>query len=285
MKFSKILAVSSLLVLMASAAQAQNLSLEREVRSLREDLQVLQRQSYREKDGGISPASAQDVAVRMGEFDETLRTTVGKIDEMEFKIKSLEEKINLINKDIDFRLKTLEGKPLNGSGMGGANNVPAAKFGTPVAAQAPKSLIGDTIATGDDLPAVKTATVDELYQQGLDAIKANDNNTAEQKFNSILIKFPNDKLAGNAQYWLGEAYYAKKDFAKAAVSFAKGYEKYKSGPKGADNILKLGMSMRELGKKAEACTAFTSLPKEFPKATEELKVKAASQATALGCGK
>ena len=99
----------------------------------------------------------------------------------------------------------------------------------------------------------------------------------------ILSKFPNDKLAGNAQYWLGEVYYGKKDYQRAAVAFGKGYQNYKSSAKGPDNLLKLGMSMRELGKKEEAFAAFQNLPSEFPQAEESVKTKAAAQAKAAGC--
>lgn len=269
-------------VLYAVPAQAQLGALEREIDALREDIQVLQRQAYRDKEKGIAPASAQDVAVKMGEFDETLRQAVGHMDELDYKFKKLNERIDVINKDIDIRLKMLEGKPLD-SGLGAANPEETKKFGAVVATDAPKSIVGDSITKGDDLPAVKTQSVEDLYKAGMAALNANDSDLAAQKFTAILTKFPNDKLAGNAQYWLGEAYYAKKDYAKAAVAFAKGYEKFKDGVKAPDNILKLGMSMKELGKKTEACTAFLSLPKEFPKAEQSLKDKAKKQAEALSC--
>lgn len=281
MKISKILLLSLSTVMIASPVWAQS-ALEAQVESLREDLQVIQRQMYRDNSAGIKPASAAEVAVKMGEFDENLRTAVGKIDEMEFKIKSLNERIDLLNKDMDIRMKMLEGKPIEG-GNASSDVTPMNKYKAPVASEAPKSIVGDAISSGDDLPAVKTATAEELYQQGLEALKISDYPKAEQNFASILKKYPNDKLAGNAQYWQGEVYYGRKDFTKAAVAFAKGLDKYKTGVKGADSLLKLGMSLRELGKKEEACTAFMSMSKEYPSAGEELKIKAASQANALGC--
>ena len=61
-------------------------------------------------------------------------------------------------------------------------------------------------------------------------------------------------------------------------------KKYKNGNKGADSLFKLGMSMKELGKKAEACAAFVSMPKEFPKAETTLTEKAKKQASELKCG-
>ncbi len=283
MKFSRMFLLMTAAVLMSQSVKAQSLAaIENDIAQLREDVQVLQRQSYRDKENGITPASAQDVAVKMGQFDETLRGVVGHMDELEFKLKALEKRLEVINKDVDMRLKTIEGKPIEAGNLG-ANVAATPKYNAPVAANAPKSIVGDSITKGDDLPDVKTQSAEEIYQAGLDAINSGNNEEAIVKFTTVISKFPQHKLAGNAQYWMGEAYYAKKDYAKAAVSFAKGYEKYKDGTKGADNILKLGMSMKELGKPTEACAAFTSLPKEFPKAEQGLKDKAAKLAKDLNC--
>ena len=100
MKTAKILLMSSVLFLNAVPVRAQN-ALQAEIDQLREDVQVLQRQAYREKQDGINPASAQSVAVQMGQFDENLRKAVGKIDELEYKIKTLNERLDVMNKDID----------------------------------------------------------------------------------------------------------------------------------------------------------------------------------------
>ena len=98
------------------------------------------------------------------------------------------------------------------------------------------------------------------------------------------IQMPNlDKLASNAQYWLGEISYNLGDYKKAAVAFGKGYKNYKSGNKGADSLYKLGVSMQQLGKNAEACAAYKSLPTEFPKADKELLAKSKKALTTLKC--
>ena len=218
----------------------------------------------------------------MGQFDENLRKAVGKIDELEYKIKTLNERLDVMNKDIDMRFKMYEGKPLSGGGMGAADTTPK-KFDAPVANGAPASILGGAVSKGEDLAPVKTQSAEDIYKQGMTAINAGNNEEAAQKFTALMTKYPEHKLAGNAQYWLGEAYYAQKDYAKAAVAFGKGLEKYKDGNKGADSLLKLGMSMRELGKKDEACTAFKTLPTEFPKAEDVTKTKAANFARALEC--
>ena len=284
MKFTNFLLVSTSAVLLTFDAMAQSASMRQELDALKEDVLVLQRQAYREKESAINPASAQSISIRMGEFDETVRQLVGKVDEMEYKIKKLDEKINMVNKDIDLRLKMMEEKGgTTAPAVVKTQSISDAAKASSAGAKNKPGAAGSGVISSGDLPAIKDKTAEDVYQEGLDAIKASNNDLAIQRFNLVLSKFPKHKLAANAQYWIGEAYYAKKDYAKAAVAFAKGYEEYKNGPKGADNILKLGMSMRELGKKEEACTAFVNLPKEFPKAEAPLKNKAKAAAEALNC--
>jgi len=96
-------------------------------------------------------------------------------------------------------------------------------------------------------------------------------------------RYPNDPLAGNAQYWLGETYYVQKDYNNAAAVFAEGYQKYPKGGKAADNLLKLGMSLGQLGQKADACRAFARLDRDFPGAPGNVKERAADEKKRLGC--
>lgn len=282
MKIRNFAIVSLGLLLASTSVSAQTVSeLQRQMDSLKEDVTVLQRKIYREQNDSAMPsASASDVQVRLGQMDELIREVIGKVDQLEFKLKKYDERLNMINKDVDIRLKMIEGKSIDGNG-GTQSKLPE-KFSAPVAANAPKSIVGESIQ-GGDLKPLPGQDVKAIYQEGLDALKANNNALAEEKFNLILSKFSTDNLAGNAQYWLGEVYYGKKDFTKAAVAFAKGYENYKNSPKGPDSLLKLGMSMRELGKKEEACVALVNLPKEFPQAPEPLKVRAKAEAAKLSC--
>ena len=263
------------------AQQYTNDTIVNEMETLRQELQILQRQVYREQNDNIAnPRSAADIAVKIGEFDEKVRQLSGQFDEVNYKIKQLENKIDLINKDVDVRLKMIEGKPI--AGMGAASAEPA-KFNAPVAAGAPKSLTGDAISKGEDLTPVKTKPIQQIYEEGLEAVKVNNYALAEQRFNEILRKAPEDKLAGTAQYRLGEVFYGQKNYQKAAVAIAKVIEKYKNGSKGADSLLKLGLSMQNLKKNEEACQAFVNLKTEFPKASKEALDRAAAEAKKLNC--
>lgn len=223
MKMFKTIALAAVLAGFSGTALAQTGAFEEELAQLREDVTFLQRQVYKDNNAGVdSLTSSKNVSVQIGQFDELLRQVIGRTDELEFKIKKLNERLDVMNKDIDIRFKLLEGKPV--SGGSGMLELPAKeKFAAPVAKDAPKSIVGDSIK-GDDLKPLKGFDVKGIYQEGLEALKAGNDKLAEEKFNTILSRFPEDNLAGNAQYWLGEVYYGRKDFAKAAVAFAKGYE-------------------------------------------------------------
>lgn len=257
---------------------------QRQIANLREEVQILQRQAAR-----VGNSSGEDVVMQMTQMEENVRSLNGRLDMLEHNLKALEDKMGNINKDIDLRLNMLEGKGMTTASsdlsVASAKAEPAKKFEAQVATAAPAAILGGEIAKGDALPEVNTKSPDQIYQEGLDAIKVGDFDLSAARFTTLLTKYPDNALADNAQYWLGESYYGKKDYTKAAVAFATGYEKYKNGHKGADNILKLGMSMQMLGKKDEACTAFINLPKEFPKASDVLKDKAAKLATELECKK
>ena len=277
MKNIKCLLIGTALCVWSVSASAQSLSsLQSEIASLREDVLSLQRQNYRDNAG--NPEKSADVQVRLGQMEEQMRSLNGKVEELEYKIKTFDDKVAMINKDIDTRFKLLEGKAITPAAD--INVTP--KFGAPKASDAPKSVTGDAVH-GSELEPIGSKEVAEVYQNGLNALKGNDYKTAEQNFTRILNQNPNDRLAGNAQYWLGEVYYAQNDYAKAAVAFAKGYQNYHDGAKGADSLFKLGMSMKSLKKNADACAAFTSFKSEFPKANADLMKKAADEAKALKC--
>ncbi|MBQ8465936.1 MAG: tol-pal system protein YbgF [Alphaproteobacteria bacterium] len=278
MKNIKSVLLGALILSWCSSVSAQSVSsLQNEIAALREDVLSLQRQNYREN--AENPQKSSDVQVRLGQLEEQMRSLNGKVEELEYKIKTFDDKVAMINKDIDTRFQLLEGKAVTSTS---SDLAVTPKFNAPKAENAPKSVTGDVVQ-GSELEPIGSKEVAEIYQNGLNALKANNYTTAEQNFSKIVNQNPNDRLAGNAQYWLGEVYYAQQDFAKAAVAFAKGYQNYKNGAKGPDSLFKLGMSMKSMKKNTEACAAFTSMKTEFPKANADILSRAADEAKKLKC--
>lgn len=97
---------------------------------------------------------------------------------------------------------------------------------------------------------------------------------AEKYFNIFIGENPEDPLASNAYYWLGETFYVQKKFQKAAISFAKGYQKFPKGNKAIDQLFKLALTFINLGKNEDACAAFSKLEIEFPNASKRIKNRA-----------
>ena len=94
---------------------------------------------------------------------------------------------------------------------------------------------------------------------------------------------PKHQLTGNAYFWLGRTYLVRKDYRNASFAFADGYKKFPRGSKAPDSLYNLGVSLRHLGKKREACTALARLLDRFPKANPTLKKRVSRQRKRLKC--
>jgi tol-pal system protein YbgF len=107
---------------------------------------------------------------------------------------------------------------------------------------------------------------------------------AEQALRAFIAANPNHRLTGNAQYWLGETFYVRRDYQNAATTFAEGVAKYGRSDKAPDNMLKLGMSLGQLNRKAEACGTLGELDKRYPQANAQVKQAAQRERQRLACG-
>lgn len=265
MKKISLLCLGMLFANPAIAAWEDANSMQDQINQIKDDIVVIQRQLYREKNDTTAPQeSVSNVQVRLGEYDQLIRDINGKVENIEYRLNTLEKKVEMFDKDIDLRFSQMNRK-------NGNNTAPVASKSKPANNSAVKIKAPDGVAPKD------------LYEQALNDLKSNKLDDSEKKFTQFLNSYPKDTLAGNAQYWLGEVYYKKQDFAKSAVAFKEGYSKYPEGSKGPDCLLKLGLSMKALGKKEEACTAFVNIPTIFGKVNPEIAKRAQDEAKALSC--
>jgi tol-pal system protein YbgF len=131
--------------------------------------------------------------------------------------------------------------------------------------------------------ALPEGSVSEQYNHAFGLVKQADYPAAEEALKSFIRQHPNDPLAGSAQYWLGETYYARGNYAEAASAFAEGYKRYPKGAKAADGLLKLGMSLARANQKQNACVAFAQLDHEFPNPSNAIKERERDEKKKLGC--
>jgi tol-pal system protein YbgF len=249
--------------------------------------------------------------IRIQQLEQQISDLTGKLEEATFQIKQLSDRLDKLQKDADFRLNALEQGAAAGA-AGQAAATPGTTAGAPAATgaapppPAPGTQILGTLTESQlqaaqsgqaPAPAAPTGTQtsavtpyelpgntpQEQYEYAFGLLRQANYPEAEKAFAAFVQKNPNDVLAGNAQYWLGETYYVRGDYQRAAVAFAEGFQKYPNSGKAADNLLKLGMSLGEMGKTQDACTALSELLSKYPGAPEDLLVRAKREKQRYGC--
>lgn len=139
------------------------------------------------------------------------------------------------------------------------------------------------VATAALPPAADGASPKQLYETAYGYMLQRDYGAAEVSFDDFLKRFPQDSLAGNAQYWLGESYFVRGQYKAAAGAFLKGYQTYAQSAKAPDSLLKLAMSLDRLGQKDAACSSYSELSTKFPAAPQSVKARAQSERQRISC--
>jgi tol-pal system protein YbgF len=158
---------------------------------------------------------------------------------------------------------------------------------TPPILTPPRTELADVAGAGSLRPPSATplpmGSAFDQYNAALGLLKQADYSAAEEALKIFVAQHPNDPLAGNAQYLLGDTYYQRGRYAEAASAFAEGYKNYPKGPKAPDDLLKLGMSLARANQKQNACIAFAQLDRDFPHLQGAIKERATEEKRRLGC--
>ncbi len=211
---------------------------------------------------------------RLNQLQQAITLLTGQIEQLQYRNQQLQQQMEKMQTDYDFRLEQLEkGRP------GGAARPPAA----PAVPAAPSSPPPQAMAH-PPAGAAAAAGGDQLYHDAFKLLQDGDYAGAEKGFKAFVQRNPQHVLAGNAQYWLGETYYARRDYQNAMAAFAEGFKVYKASPKGPDNLLKLGITLAALGRKSDACSVFARFNQDYPRATDLQKRRIDQERQKNGCG-
>ena len=126
---------------------------------------------------------------------------------------------------------------------------------------------------------------EKQYEFATSFLKVGDYNTAERALKEFVQTNPNHQLAGNAQYWFAETFRIRQLYVDAASAYLEGYQKYPKSEKAPDNLLKLGVSLVQIGEKDQGCMMITSLEKEYPEASQSILQKAKYEEKKFECKK
>jgi tol-pal system protein YbgF len=210
----------------------------------------------------VDPVYMED---RFNQLQQSITMLTGQIEQLQYRNQQLQQQLEKMQADYEYRLDQME------KGRGGGGPRPGgAQAAAPGPAPAP--------------PAGGGASGDQMYHDAMKKLQDGDNAGAERGFKAFLQSNPRHALAGNAQYWLGESYYARRDYQNAMTAFAEGYKTYKTSPKGPDNLLKLGITLAVMGRKADACQVFAKFSQDYPRATDLQKRRVDQERQKHGCG-
>lgn len=121
-----------------------------------------------------------------------------------------------------------------------------------------------------------------LYDQAYGDFRRKDYASAEGGFRQLLDSYPKDPIAAEAQYWLGETYYARGAYRDSADAFLKGYRDRPRGRKAGASLLRLGQSLARLGQREAACASFGEVTTTFPDSAD-LNARAQAERTRAAC--
>ena len=128
-------------------------------------------------------------------------------------------------------------------------------------------------------------TPEKQYEFATSFLKVGDYTTAERAFREFVLTNPEHKLAGNAQYWYAETFRIRQLYTDAASAYLEGYQNYPKGDKAPINLLKLGVSMVQIGEKVQGCKMIDGVAKQYPKAKQSVLQKAKYESKKFECKK
>lgn len=257
------------------------------------EISDLQRQTY--SGGGSSGApvvmdsgaSTADLQARVVELEEQVRDLTGRLEEANHRTETLRRNLDAFQQDVDLRFQDAAGgSPAAGSGAAGSGEGAGAQSSVgPSSSATAAPAVGEAsgASAGSAPSLLPNGTPETQYEFAIDLMKRGQYDKARAAFQEFLQIHPKNALAGNAQYWLGETYYAQNDYKRAGDAFLTGYTTYASSSKAPDSLLKLGMSLAALDNKDAACTVWGELGSKFPQASPSVVARAKLERQKAGC--
>ena len=279
-----------------------------QIQVITKDLKTLEKAVYQKSDISPTTSSSQSDGLsediltkhllKLNEIEDQFRELTNKFEEVNFELDKLSSRVTKIQSDTQLRFSDLENtdapknltskKQLPGSSKPadfGANpgysvsNLPDKQETNSIASA--QTVITEEPEVKDSLLPDKPPK--EQYEFAVSFMKIGDYETAEFALKEFIQKNKDHDLAGNAQYWYGETFRIRQLYSDAATAYLDGYQNYPKSKKAPDNLLKLGITMVQLGEKDQGCKMISGLKKEYPKASKSVLQKAQYEQKKFKC--
>lgn len=147
---------------------------------------------------------------------------------------------------------------------------------TALAATAPATAVQSVAASPDIAPR-------DLYDEAYRYVLTGDYTRAEERFAVFLDRHPDNEFAGNARFWFGESLFQQARYGEAARQFLASAEDHPNGPKGAESLLKLGMSLAALGETDAACSSLREVHDRYSDLPDDIEIGVREAHSDIGC--
>jgi tol-pal system protein YbgF len=306
-----------LFVFLSNVVLADNHNLKEVLDLIQKDLKTLEKAVYSESvnidnsnNKKVFDANSEDVLTRhllkLSEVEIQFQELTNKFEEISFKIDKLSNRLSKVQADNQLRFQDIE------------NSLSSGKIDKKITSKVKKKLPGssqpqdlgsisykdtENNQTTQQIQSVETTSSivtekyeteqnilpkdspEKQYEFATSFLKVGDYTTAERAFREFVMTNPEHKLAGNAQYWYAETFRIRQLYTDAATAYLEGYQKYPKGEKAPINLLKLGVSMVQIGEKEQGCKMIKGVEKEYPKANQSVLQKAKYESKKFECSK
>ena len=312
------LKITLLFIFFTNISLADNHNLYEILELLQKDIKTLEKAVYSSSKDSNNQKSldknSEDVLTRhllkLSEIESQFQEMTNKFEEINFKLDKLSNRLSKVQADNQVRFQDIENVLSSGENdqkiSSNANKKVVKKL--PGSSQ-PQDLgsisykdnenneTSQQIQSVDTTASIVTETFeseqkilpneapDKQYEFATSFLKVGDYGTAERAFREFVITNPEHKLAGNAQYWYAETFRIRQLYTDAATAYLEGYQKYPKGEKAPINLLKLGVSMVQIGEKKQGCKMIEAVEKQYPKANQSVLQKAKYESKKFECAK
>ena len=281
-----------------------------QIQVITKDLKTLEKAVYQKSDIVSSTSSSsissdglnEDIMtkhlLKLNEIEDQFRQLTNKFEEVNFKLDKLSTRVTKIQSDTQLRFSDLEGgtinkikdkkvalpgsaKPQDFGAAPGYQTTNLPKEQSINSVESAQTVIAEEAEKRESLLPNKPA--EEQYEFAVSFMKIGDYETAEFALKEFIDKNKDHDLAGSAQYWYGETFRIRQLFSDAATAYLDGYQNYPKSKKAPDNLLKLGITMVQLGEKDQGCKMISGLKKEYPKASKSVLQKAQYEQKKFKC--
>jgi tol-pal system protein YbgF len=313
--------LSFIFVFIANVALADNHNLNEVLDLIQRDLKTLEKAVY---SGSINTdnlnnqkgfnKNSEDVLTRhllkLSEIENQFQELTNKFEEINFKLDKISSRMSKVQADNQIRFQDIENtlstgeinkklvskskkkpkKILPGSSqpqdLGSISyKETESKESTQKiqSVETTSSIITETYEAEQNI--LPNESPEKQYEFATSFLKVGDYSTAERAFREFVKTNPEHKLAGNAQYWYAETFRIRQLYTDAATAYLEGYQKYPKGEKAPINLLKLGVSMVQIGEKEQGCKMIVGVEKQYPKANQSILQKAKYESKKFECKK